>query len=391
MTTPSAAAGSARAPRRVVLVGGGHAHVHVLEGFAERPPEDCRLVVVADTPIAVYSGMVPGLVAGRYRAGDLQIDVRPLARRAGAEVIVARAVRIDADARAIHVEDGPPVPYDVASINIGSTVAGLDLPGIRAHALPTRPIGVFVERVDELAARARAHAPPDPFEVLVVGGGAGGVELAFTLETRLARECRAPVRVMLLERGDRILAGYPRSLGRRVERRAAARGIEIALRQAVASADAESVTLDDGRRQACHALVWVTGAVSHPLFRDSGLDVDRRGFLHVRSTLQAKDHDDLLAVGDCATLIDHPNTPKAGVYSVRQGPLVTDNIRARLAGRPLASYRPQRDFLTLLNLGDGTALGAKWGRSFAGRWVMTLKDRIDRRFMRRFQMPDPVP
>ncbi len=152
------------------------------------------------------------------------------------------------------------------------------------------------------------------------------------------------------------------------------------------AADAERVLLDNGDGWPYDALLWVTGAVSHRLLRDSGLPVEERGFVRTRSTLQVLGHDSLFAVGDCATLIDHPRTPKAGVYAVRQGPYLADNLRSLLTGRPLRAYRPQRDFLTLLNLGDGTALGAKWGLSFGGRWVMRLKDRIDRRFMRRFQV-----
>ena len=154
------------------------------------------------------------------------------------------------------------------------------------------------------------------------------------------------------------------------------------------AAGPDGVTLADGRTLPCQALIWVTGALSHPLFDDSALSTDDRGFVRIRSTLQFEDHDELFAVGDCGTLIDYPATPKAGVYAVREAPFVTHNIRAVLTGDRLRSYKPQGGFLTLLNLGDGTALGAKWGRSFGGRWVMALKDRIDRRFMRRFQITD---
>ncbi|MEE8459876.1 MAG: FAD-dependent oxidoreductase, partial [Phycisphaerales bacterium] len=360
--------------QELVLVGGGHAHVHVLEGFAADPPPDVRVTLVVDTPIAVYSGMVPGFVAGQYTEGDLQIDLRPLARRAGVEVITTRAVGIEATERRILLDEADPITYDIACFNIGSTVAGLDLPGVREHALPTRPIGRFVGRVDELLGRARAHDGGSPFRVIVVGAGAGGVELAFTVQHRLAAETgRAPA-MQLLDGGPRILAGYPPSLARRVKRLAASRGIEILHDTRVASAEAGAVVLADGSRLPCDALIWVTGAVSQPIFTASGLPTDDRGFLRIRSTLQADGHDDLFGCGDCATLIDYPRTPKAGVYAVRQGPLVTDNLRAALAGGPLRPYRPQRDFLTLLNAGGGVALGAKWGRSFQGRWVMTLKD-----------------
>jgi selenide,water dikinase len=156
----------------------------------------------------------------------------------------------------------------------------------------------------------------------------------------------------------------------------------------VTAAEREEVTLDNGERISCQALIWVTGSVSHPIFRESGLPTDDRGFVRVRSTLQVEGHDELFAAGDCATLTDYPTTPKAGVYAVRQGPIITHNILASLMGQQLRPYQPQKDFLTLLNLGHGLALGSKWNLSVEGRWVMKLKDRIDRRFVRQFQMGD---
>ncbi len=369
--------------REVLLVGGGHAHVQVLRTFASAPLPDSRLTLVVDTPIAVYSGMVPGFVAGQYRADELEIDVGTLARHAGARIVIGRVVRIDTDDRQVVVDDHDPVAYDLASFNIGSTVMGLDLPGVREHAVPTRPISLFVHRVEEVVQRARDPGPP--FHVVVVGGGAGGVELAFTLQRRVGAETGIPVRVVLVESGPRILNGYPQSLIRRVERHAAVRAIEVRCGAKVAAAEAGRVTLADGGTIACQALIWVTGAVSHPVFE--GLSTDARGFVRTRSTLQFEHHDDLFAVGDCGTLIDHPQTPKAGVYAVRQGPVITHNLRAALTGAALRTYTPQRDFLTLLNLGDGTALGTKWGWSFGGRWVMKLKDFIDRRFVEGFSGP----
>jgi selenide,water dikinase len=376
--------GPSSRPRELVLVGGGHSHVQVLRRFAMQPLSGARLTVVVDTPIAVYSGMVPGFVAGRYRAEELEIDVLPLARRARARVIVAAATGVDPGERRLLLDGRPPIPWDLLSFDVGSTVAGLELPGVREHAIPTRPIGRFVERVDGLLERVRG-ARGDSLDLVVVGGGAGGVELAFCLEQRL-RENGAEVRVTLLEGGERILRGYPASLVRRVEERAAKRGIRLLLGRRVEAVERRAVLLDGDERLASEVTVWVTGAVSQPLFRDSGLPTDERGFVRVRSTLQVEGHDEIFAVGDCATLIEHPRTPKAGVYAVRQGPYIADNLAASLAGDELKPYRPQGDFLTLLNLGDGEALGAKWGLSAAGGWVMGLKDWIDRRFMRRFQV-----
>jgi selenide,water dikinase len=373
------------ARRDLVLVGGGHAHVQVLRALAMRPLPATRVTLIVDVPVAVYSGMVPGFVAGMYRASELEIDCLPLARRAGAAVVMAAARGVDPKARRIEVEGRASIRYDVASFDIGSTVAGLDLPGIREHALPTRPIGRFVHLADQLVARLADHRPGVATRVLVVGGGAGGVEVAFCLEHRLRRSGVTP-EITLLHNRPRVLARDAGGLSTRVERAAAARGVHIRGEVTVAAAEPEAVVLTSGERVAYDALVWVTGAACHPLFLGSGLPLDERGFLRARSTLQVPGHDELFAVGDCAHLEDHPETPKAGVYAVRQGPYLTSNLRALLGGGTLRRYRPQSDFLTLLNLGDGTALGAKWGFSFEGGWVMRWKDRIDRRFMRRFQV-----
>ncbi|HUP22915.1 MAG TPA: selenide, water dikinase SelD [Thermoanaerobaculia bacterium] len=387
----------------LILVGGGHTHVQVLKRFAMEPPP-ARLTLVVDVPVAVYSGMVPGFVAGQYQKHELEIDVVPLARLAGARVVLSKATGLDPVARRLLLEGRPSLRYDWISFDIGSTVAGSDLPGVREHALPTRPIADLVRRIHELVERAKAAHPAGPFKVAVVGSGAGGVELAFTIESRLRRDTgRAPL-VTLLSSAKRPVEEYTARLSRRVEQRATDRGIEIRTGVEVVSIDAQALRLRLERAAAAaqdrtarqerfptDAVLWVAGAASHPTFRSSGLPLDDRGFLLIRPTLQSLGDDRVFAAGDCATLAHSP-TPKAGVYAVRQGPYLTENLRAVLdpsGARSLRSYRPQRDFLTLLNLGDGTALGHKWGRVIEGAWVMRLKDRIDRAFMRRFQALEP--
>ncbi len=385
----------AAAPKpRIVLVGGGHSHVQVLRRVMMRPWPEARLTVVLDVPVAVYSGMVPGFVAGQYRRSELEIDVVPLARRAGIEVVLAPAVGVNPEKRRILLEDRAPIAYDFASFDIGSTVAGLQLPGVRQHALATRPIGVLVRRIAGLSRRFLAHPPARPFVIVIAGGGAGGVELAFTVRERLLGEARRAgrqgpeLRVTLIQALPEILTGFPPSLARRARSQAAERGIRIRTGEMVAEAEADAVLLASGEREPADALIWAVGAGSLDVFHDAGLPLDDRGFVLTRPTLQTVGSDRVFAVGDCATLRDYPETPKAGVYAVRQGPFLDRNLRRIVAGRPLLRYRPQSDFLTLLNLGDGTALGAKWGTSFGGRAMMRLKDRIDRKFMRKFQVLD---
>ena len=366
------------------------------------PPRDARVLVVLDRPAAVYSGMVPGFVAGDYRFSELEIDVVPLARRAGAGVILSPAVDIDPVRHEIGIEGRPPLRFDVASLDVGSTVRGLDLPGVRGHALATRPIGEFVREVDAsvetLSRLGRA------VRILVVGSGAAGSELAFTLEARLrARGANPSVCVVTPESG--LLTDTSRRTQTRIVREAARRGIDVLARRRVVRVDDRGAfvtavdAIDPADREgdlehlSADLVVWATGAaaIDFPANRcTSMLARDKHDFIEVRNTLQAVGHDDVFAVGDCARMIEHRWVPRAGVYAVRQGPVLEQNLRAWLEDRPLREYRPQRDFLSLLHLGDGCALGSKWGLAFAGGGVHRLKEWIDRRFMERFQILDEI-
>lgn len=346
------------------------------------PAVDATLVV--DTPVAVYSGMAPGLVAGQYQRHELEIDAVPLARRAGVRVVMSPCIGVDAAARRLLVDGREPLPFDLASFDVGSTVAALDLPGVREHAVPTRPINRLAATLED---RLDALTNTEP-RIVVVGSGAGGIELAFCIHARLRGQGLEP-KTTIVEAGRGILPGYHSSLARRIEAAARARGIETMFGARVEAVEADAVRLEGLGRLGADLTFWVTGAAALPIFRNSDLCLDDDGFLRTRSTLQVEGHDHVFAVGDCATLIDHPRRARAGVYAVRMGPYLIDNLERRLSGRPLRRYRPQGDFLSLLNLGDGTAVGARWGRTFEGRWVMGLKDRIDRRFMERFQTLGP--
>jgi len=368
--------------RTVALVGGGHAHVELLRRFALDPLPGARLVVVLDRPVAVYSGMVPGFVAGDYAQHALEIDVAALARRAGASVIPAAALDLDPVRRRIALAGRPPLDYDLASLDVGSSVRDQGAPGVAAHALATRPIGRFVAEVD-----ARLAALPVGARILVVGGGAAGCELAFCLEARLRRAGR-PAAITLATREPAIGAGASTALRRRLEREARARGVALRLATRIVAVGADAARTDGGERIEADLCVWATGAAPGDFPRGGGpLARDADGFLNVHDTLQAVGFDDLFAAGDCARQVGAEWVPRAGVHAVRQGPLLARNLRARLEGRPLARHRPQRDFLTLIHLGDGRAIAAKWGMALCGRGARRLKDRIDRRFVARYR-PD---
>jgi len=360
-----------REPTRVVLIGGGHTHVQVLHRWITAPPPRMRLTLVVDRARAAYSGMVPGFAAGDYAPYELEIDAARLARRAGAHVILARATAIDPDARTIALDGHPPVAYDVASLDVGATVRGLDLPGVREHAIATRPIREWVDRLASL---------PVPRRIAVVGGGAAGVELGFTLHARFA-----DAHVTVLSDGEILPGDSPRA-ARRIRREAERRGVAIRTDARVLGVGPGGVHLAT-EHVAADLVVWATGAAPWPWLAASPLPRDDAGFVRVDPTLRVAGRDDLFAAGDCATIDGAPWVRKAGVYAVREGPVLEANLRARVTGAPLVPYRPQRTFLSLLHLGDRTALASKWGVVAVGRWVWRWKRAVDLRFVRRFRRP----
>ncbi|MCB1792377.1 MAG: selenide, water dikinase SelD [Gammaproteobacteria bacterium] len=387
-----AAAAPAPVFKNLVLVGGGHAHVGVLRRFAMRPMTGVRVTLITRDIHTPYSGMLPGLIAGHYDFDACHIDLGPLARFAAARLYHAEVTAVDVEARAVHVDGRPPIPFDVLSINIGSRPATLAVPGAAEHALAVKPIDDWLRRWQEV--QARFLAADGRFRLLVVGGGAGGVEMALATQYRLqqlAREHAKPsdaLSVTLISADAQILSGHNAGVRRRFERMLHTRGVTLLSAAAVTSVGEAGVELADGRVLAGDAVLWVTHAAAQHWPAAAGLAVDDQGFIRVDDCLQSLSHRDIFAAGDIASLPDA--RPKSGVFAVRQGPILDANLRRALTGKALRPYHPQRRFLGLISTGDRYAVASRGNWSLEGAWLWTFKDWIDRRFMRRFNELPPL-
>ncbi len=363
-------------------MGGGHAHVHVLAALAARPLPGVEVTLVSPSPHHHYSGMEPGCHQGVYEETELTLDLAWLAGRAGARLVEAMAGRIDVTGRAVDA-GGTRLPFDALSLDVGADPAGLDVPGARAHAVTIRPMRQAVSlraRIDALGTAVRGN----PVRVVVAGAGAGGVEVALALHRRI-RAVGASPEVALVEAAPHVLPEYAVPVRRRAARILARRGIAATTGRAVARVEGDAVWLADGTRLPADLVVWIAGVGGPKLLAGSGLPFDPRGFLLVDAALRAVDGAPVWAAGDCATLADHPETPKAGVYAVRQGPVLARNLRAALGDGAPGAYVPQKTFLSLLNTADGKALLRWHGVVSHSRFAWWLKDRIDRRFVRRYR------
>ncbi len=370
--------------KRLLLVGGGHAHVEVLRHLSIRPVPGWETILVSREERAVYSGLVPAFAAGQIAEEEIGIDLQALAERAGARFLRARVSAVDAEGRRASLDDDDAIDYDLASLDVGASVAGRGLEGVAEHALASRPIDGLVAGIASRIEALRSAADGS-CRLCVVGSGAAGIELAFCLDARLQREGSRKVETTLVDGGRAVLPGASRALSARVGGALRRRRIATRLGREVVAVEADGIRLDDDAKLPAEIVIWATGPEAHPLARDSALPIDARGFVRIRPSFEVEGHDSLFAAGDCASL---PGMGRAGVYAVRAGPVLSDNLRTRMRGDPTAAlrrYSPQGDFLSLLNLGDGRAIGAKWGIAVEGRWVMRLKDRIDRGFVARYR------
>ncbi|NDW03815.1 FAD-dependent oxidoreductase [Jiella pacifica] len=368
----------------IVLIGGGHAHLFVLEAFAKKPLDGARLTLVAKEAFAPYSGMLPGRVSGQYPIDSGEIDLERLAKRAGARFVHGEATAIDRQRREIRVKDNSPVAYSLLSLDLGIVPDVSAIEGAASHCLIVKPISTFREKLDRLLADLRSGRIVN---LAVVGGGPAGFELAHALRKRADAEGRIPgdggsVAITLIA-GNGLLAGLP-GRGRRLARNALAEArIDLVEGRRAARIEERAVVLDDGRLVPADAALVTTAAAAPKLLRRSGLGIDEAGFLEVRPTLQAKDDDTLFAAGDCVTLIGQER-PKAGVFAVRQGPVLAENLRRAALARPLRRYRAQTAYLMLLALASGEAIAVRNGIALQSRFFLRLKDWIDRRFVARF-------
>lgn len=357
--------------RDLVLIGGGHTHALVLRKWGMNPLPGVRVTVINPGPTAPYSGMLPGFVAGHYTRDELDIDLVKLARFAGARLIDGYATGIDRAAQTITVPGRPPIGYDVMAVDIGITSVMPDLPGFSNHAIPAKPLGSFASRWD--AFRAKVEDP----QIVIIGGGVAGAELAMAMSHALRGK---NPQVKLIDR-SRVLAALGPNARQRMLTALATENVEIIEDAEVSEIFAQGVVLKDGRTIRSDFTTGAAGAKPHDWIAETGLNL-HNGFIAVDANLQTNDPN-IFAVGDCAHLFFDPR-PKAGVFAVRQAPVLYDNLRAVLSGGTLRPYKPQRDYLKLVSLGGKSALAEKFGTAREGPLLWKLKDHIDQKFMNQF-------
>ncbi|MDQ0427280.1 NADH dehydrogenase FAD-containing subunit [Planomicrobium stackebrandtii] len=358
--------------KTLVLVGGGHAHLHCLEQLKDGLSEDWRVLLISPSPYQYYSGMFSGFTEGAYSLDDIRIDLKKLCRKVGAIFIEDSIAAVNAQNRELAGAEGQIYRYDLASFDIGSQS---DVPETaRNYVRSIKPNYHFPEQL--MQTRESAHP-------VVVGGGASGVELAFSILAWRKQQGLPPN--LALFSSTSLLAGQGRSASKKIEDIAARKNLTFFRDVSIQEIDEVSVTTSAGKSYPQSDVLWLTGPKSAELFSASSLPTDRDGFLLVNDTLQSVQWPEIFGAGDCITIDRYPELAKNGVYAVRQGPVLWKNLKNSLSNDKLQSFAPQKRYVSILSTGGGEAFLSYGAKHFHGAIAWKIKQRIDRKFMKRYK------
>ena len=401
-----------------MLIGGGHSHAIVLKMFGIQPLPSVRLTLISDVLHAPYSGMLPGHVAGFYGYDECHIDLRSLAEFAGCQILIDRAIAIDINKNLVICQTRPPVNFDLLSVDIGSTPATLSVAGAAEYAIAAKPVPEFLATWNQLISERPNH-PQKPLRIAIVGGGAGGVELALNMQSRLGKEEGRWKReegrgkkeerrrkreenlenlsseIHLFHSGAELMQGHNQRVRRRLQEILISRGIQLHLKEkvcAVKKIERETnpqfptdyqISCKSGLELECDRIFWVTQASAANWIRESGLAADSNGFMQVNDCLQSVSHPNVFGAGDIAAMVNYPR-PKAGVFAVRQGKPLFENLQQFLLEKPLKPFAPQEQYLGLIGTGNKRAIASRGSFMWESALLWYWKDWIDRQFMQKF-------
>lgn len=371
----------------IAFAGGGHAHLYSLRRTGELVDRGYDVVLVNPSRHLYYSGMATGVISRTYAPEEDRIDVRRLVERGGGRFVEGRVARVSPSEGALILEGGERIPYDAASFCIGSGVEdpGAEEPDAPPHeeaVLPVKPVENTARILDRLSGFGDGRCGGGP-RVLVVGGGAAGCEVAANA-ARLMEELGLGGGVTVAEAGPALLGSSPGRARRLLHEHLRGRGVEVLLGCSIRSYERGVAVAEDGRRIEADLIVAATGVSPPEVFHRSRLATGADGGLWVDHHLQSPQDGCLFGGGDSVSFRGR-GLPRLGVFAIRQGPILYRNLQAVLRGEPLEVFRPQKRYLYILELGDGTGLAIYGPFAWRGRLAATLKHRIDRRFMAEYR------
>jgi NADH dehydrogenase FAD-containing subunit len=366
--------------KHLVLVGGGHAHLTCLKNVQEFITRGHTVTLIGPTAHHYYSGMGPGMLAGTYRPQEIRFNVQKMVQAGGGRFLPGTVAKIRPRAKRLILTSGEEVPYDVVSCNTGSGIPTTNLPiATDARVFTVKPIEKLLQARQFMQERLRKKT----HHILIAGGGPAGLEITANL-WRLVQELGGKAEMTLVA-GRRLMGDFPARVRTLALKSLTDRRVAIIEGTRLTEVQTTLALLQDGRMLPFDMLFLALGVRPSGLFRNSGLPTGPDGGLLVNHFLQSVARPEIFGGGDCIYFQPQP-LDKVGVYAVRENPILFHNLLAALEGRSMRRFKPGGSYLLIFNLGDGRAIFWKKQLVFDGRLTFRLKDYIDRRFMRKFQI-----
>ncbi|MGY6529782.1 MAG: FAD-dependent oxidoreductase [Cyanobacterium sp.] len=369
--------------KKLVLIGGGHSHAIALKIYYDKPIQNTQITLINEVKKTPYSGMLPAHIAGYYSFNQTHIDLEKLAQKTNSTLIIDQVINIDPIQKIVTCLSGKTVEYDILSIDIGSTPDDSKIKGAKKYGIKAKPVPTLLKKWQEIINKLD-HNPNQNLTLNIVGGGAGGVELALNMHQRLTNIISPKnININIINRGEALLNNHNQSASKIFNRLLQKKGINCILNTEIVEILADKIITKERKIIKGDYTFLVTNASPASWLKNTGLSLDKKGFILVKNTLQTLSHGNIFATGDIATIKDNPS-PKAGVFAVRQGKPLYQNWRSLLEEKNLKPYFPQSFYLSLIGTGDKKAV-AIWGNfAYKSSLFWYLKDYIDKKFMEQF-------
>ncbi len=365
--------------KKLLLVGGGHAHVFLIKQFYLKNIPGIEVVLVTAGKYQYYSGMASGYVEGIYKEEDMSFDLRKMCHKSRIKYIEARLAGIDVENKCVKLENNETVSFDVISVDTGSEMAGKNVQGVMKYAYCVKPLeNLFKLRENFIEQMVKES------QVVIVGAGAAGIEMAFALKA-LSCKMKKNVEVTLAHSGNLILNGYNENVREKTLKKLEKDKIKILPLSKISSVSQNKLTIESGKQIKYDFLVWAAGPKSNPLYKDSGFTVDKAGYMMVNRYLQSVDYPFIFGAGDCISFSDFEYVKKVGVYAIREAPYLLSNILKFIGNEELKEYIPQIDYLAIISVGNKKGIMQYKGMANMGKLSWKLKDYIDGAFMKKFK------
>ncbi|WP_461204840.1 NAD(P)/FAD-dependent oxidoreductase [Clostridium sp. DL1XJH146] len=362
--------------KEILLIGGGHVHVHVIKELKEYIKKGYNITLISDGRFQYYSGMAASYLENIYELEEIVFDLQEICRGYSVKFIQKEVEKIDSINKKVWLNDGTFENYSILSINMGSTIAFKDMANKYENVVTVKPLSNLSSIK---AAIEKLHSEE---KIVILGGGAAGVEIACALRVNL-NQLHKNIDITIVDGNNSILKGFNDKAKKIATKRILELGIKTELNSRVKDIQKNNIVLDNGQTVQYNLLIIASGAKASNVFMNSDFSCDKKGYPWIESTLQTKTDNHIFAVGDCASFQEYTHVKKIGVYAIKEAPILEENIKRILGSKTLVEYLPQNKYLLIVSLGDKKALLIYDKVSFYGRIPWAIKNYIDKSFMKK--------